>query len=523
VFAVFFLFLAAFVFNDFGLAWDDGLQAFLGEHSLNFYLTLGDDRSFLSLSNMASYGSVFETFSAAIHRILEMQDIFFLRGYLIGLTALAATLIVIRLAYLSLLSHWSWFAGMFLITSPQFWGQAFVNSKDVPFAAAYVAWVMSYTMWYKKEFHSRKWMLLSALFLGFVLGIRIASIPLVGFTACAGFAAWTLALRARKLSWKEALFGFPVMKHLMVFGLGWLVMTCIWPLALLNPVFNPVKAFQLFISFPWDIGVFFAGEEYRSNSLPRYVFSVEHFLSHPIWIYPLYFCGVLYAIERWNTKDTLQRYFCCMLLLWLLPLQVIFLVTPFSMYNGVRQTLFLWPAYALLATWGLVFMKNFIFQNARLRLWTGSSIGTLVVYANLILLITLHPYSYTYRNVCVNFFPGGANGFNTDYHALSYRAAAQWFDVLTLERLANGEKIPSVLIWAPEHATLSYSYFIQTPQNAEFTSAVQVSDYKKYDYFVVLHPYQLRQDNILLHELGDKRLIHAIRNGDVLYTSIYAK
>jgi hypothetical protein len=509
------------VFDRFGLAWDDGLQAFLGEHSLNFYLTLGADKSFLVLHNMASYGSVFETASALVHRLLGQEDIFMFRGLLIGLTAVAASFLTVRLATISGIGRFGWLAGLLLMTAPQFWGQAFINSKDIPFAAAYAAWWLSYILWFREGFRSDRWLIFSALSLGLVLGIRIAAIPLVGFTVCAGLTGWILQSRTEGLKWRDIVIKFPWKSHLFVLLIGWGFMTLIWPLALLNPVLNPIKAFQLFLSFPWAIEVFFAGEYYLSNDLPRHLFLVEQLLSHPLWCYPLYLLGICSLVERWRSRDPFQRFVCISLAFWILPLFLIFAISPFSSYNGVRHSLFLWPAFAWLSALGLHFLAGWFKQKGIASLW-GFLIGGTAVLLNLTLLVSLHPFSYTYRNQTVSLFSGGANGFNTDYHAISYRLAAEWIDELALDYQSQNREPPSVLVWAPQHASLSYSYFVRSNQDARFTLSRPIEEFTDdFEYFVILHPYNRRPSLIDLFGLKQREMVHRIEEDGTLFCLVY--
>lgn len=512
--------LVVFLFhNRFGLAWDDALQAIHGENCLNFYLSLGKDRSFQDFLNLALYGSVFEQFSAAVHRIFGYDDFFFLRGWLSGLTALGTAFLTVGLAH-RLGAHAAlWFAGLFLITNPQFWGQAFVNTKDVAFAAAYAAWWLSYLRWFHVGFNFNRWMVLSGLTLGLVIGLRINGLPLVAFTVLAGMAGWILKGRETGKTWKTIGFDYPYLPHLVVLVIGWTVMTITWPTALLNPIVNPISALLTFLDFPWPIVLQIGGSYFRAGEAPVYTFALEQFLSHPLWHYPLFVLGIMALIRRWRSGTAENRFTCIVLISWIFPLFLASLLDKYNSYNGVRQSLFLWPAYACLAALGLDHLRSWLVPEK--RYWVFMT-ALVVLFMNLLLLVMYHPYSYTFRNSAVRLFAGGNNGFDGDYHALSYRVAAEWMDRIAMERILQGQMVPSVAVFADPYSSFCYRRFSKLNAGTIYTFQSEYDGrWSEFEFMVVLHPHQKRPKIQEIYGLKDRKIVHRIENNGHLYALIY--
>lgn len=513
------LLLILWVFDKFGTAWDDALQAFHGEFCLNFYLSGGSDRTFLGFHNMALYGAIFEELSAGFHRLLGMEDFFRFRGFLTGLTALACTLVTVRLAIISGARRYAWFAAGFLFFHPQFWGQAFINSKDIPFAAAYSFWWMSYICWFRDDFRPGKWMLLSASALGLTLGIRIGALPLIGFTVIAGAFGWILKCRKQKLPWIAVLKTYPWLFQIFVFVFGWAVMCLTWPTAFLDPIRAPINAFHTFLNFPWHIKVSFMNGAYTSNALPRFAFALEQFLSQPLWCIPVYLLGGWSLWKRWRSGDVFQRFLSICTLMWILPLFVIFAISPFSMYHGVRQTLFLWPAYAWLSALGLESIHIKLSQARFPVRWLRIG-AVLIIALNTVLLIQLHPFSYTYRNPVVRMLPGGINGFDGDYHALSYRLAAQWMNDLAKERNREGQASPTTAVFAELQSSMCYSRYINPELKTAYTYREE-GNLESYEFLVVLHPFQRHRSLIKRFGLNQRKVVHTIERKGQIYALIY--
>ncbi len=505
--------------GNFGLAWDDGLQAFYGEYVLDFYLSLGEDRTFLELHNLFLYGAVFELFSAMVHRVAGTEDIFQFRQLITGITALLVAVLTYKLVRKSFGIGIALFSCAFLFTLPPFFGEAFVNSKDIPFAAAYAAAWLSYLHWVRKGMKFDGWILIPAITIGLGLALRIASLPFVMFIFLVGLLWYLSSNGTEGLKWPAKVLRFPWLHHAFIFSIAWIFMVLTWPTALLAPLSNPIKAFFAFLDFRWEIFVFFLGEWRTSETLPPCAFALLQSLAQPLWCIPFYALGCWELARRWKTGEEDKRLECLALIFWILPLWLIYPFAPFSLYNGVRQTIFLFPAYAWLAGYGLYGLSR-ILPAYRRESWSLAA-GSLCIVLNLILIVHYFPIVYPYKNIIAEYLPGGREGFDADYHALSYRLAAEYMNRLSMEAVLDGRPPPTVLVLAEEHSVMSYGRFSKFPDQTFYTSSLNEDKYRTFEYFIALHPFERKPQIIEAFGLDKRRVVREIMSSSQVYCLIY--
>lgn len=405
------------------LAWDDGLQANYGRLVLNYFLSGGADKGYEEFINLKYYGATFEVLSAVVHRLLG-DDLYAFRAFLIGAVSMLGGAWTILLGKRLGLGRWAWLAGLLLLLHPQFWGQAFVNSKDIPMLTATVGWWLAYLRWADSGFRwNGKW-LVACLALGLLLSIRVMALVAVPGPLLVGFLGWWRERPAKERSAPGTLLrAYPWLSHLAIFPVAWVVMIACWPFALENPLTGPFQAVHHFLTFPFKMMVEVAGEVYSSHELPRYTILLEHFLAQPlVWVFLLLVGLGRTCRMAWAREDSALRLLASVAL-WVAPLQILFLLHPGVTYHGVRHTLFLWPAYALLAAAGARAVIVWIRRGpATTRRWIPAMLLALIL-VHVLRLIAWHPYAYVYRNPVTQLFPGGYTGFSGDYHGLSVKAA----------------------------------------------------------------------------------------------------
>ena len=84
----------ALIHADYGITWDEDVQARYGEKALDYFLSGGQDTSANSYFNLKYYGPLFESVCAALYRFLQ-TDPYLTRHFCIALTALLAVLALI--------------------------------------------------------------------------------------------------------------------------------------------------------------------------------------------------------------------------------------------------------------------------------------------------------------------------------------------------------------------------------------------------------------------------------------------
>ncbi len=134
------------------------------------------------------------------------------------------------------------FAPLALVALPRFYGHAFNNSKDIPFACAFVWAVHASCRLACREAGSRLGpALLCGLAVGAALAIRPGGLPLLlGLFGL--LLAWRLGVRdgGARGAWRGVL-----QDALVAWAAAWLVMVALWPWAHESPVLNPLRAVAL--------------------------------------------------------------------------------------------------------------------------------------------------------------------------------------------------------------------------------------------------------------------------------------
>ena len=128
-------------FRDYGVAWDDWIQSVYGRQVVDYFASGFTDTSCNRLSDLRMYGPLFEIVSAVLVPEIGDYPLFELRHLLTALTGLATVLGVIRLGGMLTVRWASIYSALALVTIPRFYGHAFINSKDIPFACA-VVWYL---------------------------------------------------------------------------------------------------------------------------------------------------------------------------------------------------------------------------------------------------------------------------------------------------------------------------------------------------------------------------------------------
>jgi hypothetical protein len=371
-----YLAVALATLGQYGLTWDEPVQSRYGELALHYFATGGQDHSVDRLLNLRWYGAAFEMLPAAVYQFAPQYK-YEIRHLFIVLTGFAA--LVGAGVYAAMLGAEPMAAQLLLALLPHFYGHAFNNSKDVPFACA-IVWTMV-AMARLLERPSRGRMVLAGLALGAALSVRVGALLFVGIVLL------VILVQRRR----EAIAPFAG-----AFAIAWIVMVLGWPSAHASPVMHPVRAFRTALAFEEVYPVRFEGVEVPSDALPRRYLVEMLTLTTPLATMALALAGLVLALRRRTTADLL-------LAAWLVVPIVLFAIQRPNTYDGIRHFLFLLPALAIL--------------GGRMPRWLVAA----ACLVPLVAMLRLHPYEMTYYNALTD-----PSRFETDYWASSYREAALW-------------------------------------------------------------------------------------------------
>jgi hypothetical protein len=436
----------AALWDSHGVAWDDSIQARYGEDILAYFLSLGRNRAATDHELLRMYTALPDLLAAAVYSVApELKHP--VRSTVTALFGLLSVPALFRLAR-AVGAQWAGpLAALGLLTMPVFFGHAFINSKDLPLAAAF-AWAVLALVSFVRAGRDVPWRttVLCGLGLGLPLTIRPGTWPILMFLFLALAAFANLVERSR----------LPPLRHAATLvALSWGVMVLLWPWAHGNPLANPLAAMAVANAFPTVVPVLFDGSVVSSDQLPRRYLLYMLGVKTPIALLLLGLLGALVGgarILRERASENLGRWVC---LLWLVaPLAAWTLLTP-NIYDGVRHFLFVLPALALWAGVGAVWAMDAL-GTSRLGYRSSAALVVLLLAFPVGDLIRLHPYEMTYFNRIVGGTRGAADRFETDYWVTSYREAAEW--IASRPGLENGPV--RVLVAANQLSEASASAFL---------------------------------------------------------------
>jgi hypothetical protein len=303
---------------------------------------------------------------------------------------------------------------------PRFYGHAFINSKDIPFACCFV-WSMGGLMALTMEPRSWRRVVFAGLALGLTLCVRPGGLPLllILYACLMAFGIWSRGEIGAKALVR------PALASVVVWLIAWGGMVSLWPWAHEAPLINPIAAINAALSFPATFPVLFDGRVTMSDALPRYYLAKYLVITTPPMMLLLSMIGLLASIS-WQRRgrSTPETLLASALQLWLIaPLAIIAIGRP-NVYDGIRHVLFVLPALALFAGWGAAWLAEALPKSGRRRV--VSVVLGLALALPAFHLVRLHPYQMTYFNFLVGGLEGANGRYETDYWLLSYREAMEW-------------------------------------------------------------------------------------------------
>ena len=425
--------LTILTFRDYGMCWDQpGLHKY-GQAVVRFYTSLGHDTS-VRQDDLKLYGGFFEIATNAIESLTHLGwlEAGTLTSALFGLLGIWAAFRLGALAFGPIVGLT---AALFLALTPTYYGHAFINPKDIPFAALYLLSVR-YILQITLDFPDLRWSttVKAGLAIGATLGMRAGGLILFAFLLGGLGVSLLLNIKARErriLAWKLLTRGLPHSVAILI--LAWLIMLLSWPFAWKAhygiPFFRaPFVALAEFSNYPWNSSVFFEGHLIRWNELPRTYLITLFANCLPEFILASWVLGlvallkVCYLRRKVSNAQTLSA--IMLLMAGAAPIAVI-IIKHAPLYDNFRHVLFaLLPLIVLAAAGVWAFLKFFQNETVRLVCVIAYTLGFVTTIADM---RALHPYEYTYFNRLIAGGMEQANQrFEMEYWGTAFREAAIW-------------------------------------------------------------------------------------------------
>ena len=248
--------------DDFGVSWDEAVQARYAELVVHYFASGGEDKSCNEYLDLKIYGPTVDLAAALLYAELPEYKIVIRHA----LTAILALLTVPALFRFGRLLGDPWIGvlgAVGLLMTPRFFGHAFVNSKDIPFACLFAWSMLAITSLLANGTYRWREVSGCGLAMGLTVSIRPGGWVLLTllFVVAVLFSDFVVhrgaASRPRERS---------VLKLLSIFAIAWIVMVIPWPWAHENVFAHPIRAMQIANSFSAVIPVLFEGDVLATTS-----------------------------------------------------------------------------------------------------------------------------------------------------------------------------------------------------------------------------------------------------------------
>jgi hypothetical protein len=438
--------LGLIIFRDYGISYDEYFEMQMVLWHRDYIIAGGHWREIES--NLEFYGLFFNFISIIPYLLFNMIQTGgdFVQTYSAGMISGSlyhfkhlATFLFGLIAYVSAalfvkdLRGWkfAWLGIVLLALCPRFWGHSFFNPKDIPFAALFAAtcWVGSrFTARVLEEGSARNNLsgnILSAMafggFAGMLTSVRVGGFVVVGYAPL----ALVILLIVSRQRW--SVYRIVELSFLCcVVLLSWMgVSVLLNPVSWSSPAQWFAEAVTYHVNHKWDGYVLAFGKYWFGQDVPGYYLPAWFGITTPVltllsavvgWIFSLF--GLLKSNRR-------QQSIIVWLSLMAFGLPVVAILKSSTLYDAVRQFLFVLPAIAVFSALGLAWLWEKL-PKGKWRIGFVAVV-TLNYCAVIVDMVRLHPYEYVYFNNLVR-AEGMEDKFEMDYWALSSREAMEWIE-----------------------------------------------------------------------------------------------
>jgi hypothetical protein len=421
--------LVLLTFRDYGVTWDEDVHNWYGNFVLDYYLSFFDDKTALHWRDLYNYGAVFDMVAAALNRVSPI-GVYETRHLLNGLVGIIGLIGCSKLARAAAGERAGFIAALFLLLTPNYYGQMFNNPKDIPFAVG-IVWGTYYLVRIIPSLPRPPIGLLAKLgaATGMSMGVRIGGLLLVGYLGLlvAVDGTWR-AISARRIAVMVDSVWTSFWRVVVPVGLvAYPVMLLFWPWAQTDPIENPMRALAFFSHQSFPFYTLFAGQFVPASDLPWMYLPTYIALALPELVLALLLCApIIAAVAVWRDAFLIRREDAraCFVVGIGIGFPVVYAVAIKAvLFDGMRHFIFVLPliavAAAIVADKVLSWLADFPYRRPILVM--------LAVYgfAHVSIMAMLHPDQYVYYNAFVGGVEGAQHKFKLDYWANSYAEAVQ--------------------------------------------------------------------------------------------------
>lgn len=430
IFFLLYLIIGLFIYNDYGISFDEPYQRSIGLATFNFIFK--GDNTLLENRIYKMYGPIFEIIPSAIEKIFNIYEtyiIYNIRHLLVYLFFVAGVYFFYKLL---LLIFNNWKIGLigcsFLIITPRIFAHSFYNSKDAVFLSMFIISIYTFILYLQRR--DLVILILHSLTSALLIDIRIMGIMIV----LINFIIFFIDLLFFKKNNSNLL---DIFIHIFVYIIFLICFTIIfWPALWNNPIKTFIETFNLMRTSFWNGTVLYFGEQFKAKDLPWHYLPVWIIISTPLMYIILFFIGIIFFIIN-SIKNKLFYYLNCKALficfLWLFLPILSFYVFDSIIFDEWRHLFFIYPAILVFSVFGLIAIYKIIkvkIKNLNIKNFL-TSLLILIILSNLfstvIFMVRYHPYQNLYFNLLLgNDYKKIQKNFEMDYWGLSYRELIEY-------------------------------------------------------------------------------------------------
>jgi hypothetical protein len=414
-------------FSDYGVTWDEDVHNWYGIFVLDYYLSFFTDLRSFSWGDLYNYGAAFDL-TAAILNHLSPFGTYETRHLLNGLVGVVGLIGTWKLGRALGGPRAGFIAALFLLLTPNYYGQMYNNPKDVPFAVGMV-WAMYYLVRLVPALPRPPLALAAKLgvAIGLALGVRVGGLLLFGYLGLMllFFVLWR-GTETRRIGTVVAE-SWTSFRHVLlpVVAFAYPVMLLFWPWAQQAPFSHPLQTLTYFSHEIFPFRTLFAGRYFPATDLPWAYLPTYIVLALPELILVLLALApvaALFIVRRrgWKVERTAGLQFFVLAFAIVFPVAYAVAIKA-VLFDGMRHFIFVLPLIAALAA---------VLADRALSELQGSTLrryayGALAAYGlmHVSIMGMLHPDEYVYYNGFIGGVEGASGLFKLDYWANSYAEA----------------------------------------------------------------------------------------------------
>ena len=510
-----------FIFDDYGISWDEPFSRSNGFFSLEYiYSLLGFDFNY-EFQNLYSdkkqtfkeyndnfYGVVFDLPLAFIEHIFNVESSrnhYLLRhffNHIIFLCSIYYFYLLLRKIYNFELSI---IGTSFLIFTPRIFAESFYNSKDLIFLSLMI--ISTYYGFIYLKSKNILSLLKFAIFSGLATGSRLAGLMIPFFIL---FFSIINFQEKNKLD---------LFKNSVIYIISIIVCVIIfYPYLWQNPLLI-TDAINKISNFDWSGSVFYLGNYEIAKNMPWHYSIITIFATTPLVIVFLFLFGLLLNLTKftnnflnidknntllWKSDEEIIN-----LLSLLIIFSTLFIIIELksTIYGGWRQIYFIYPSIIIISIFSLNKIYIYFKKNNNILL-----LVLLFIFSQIYWIVKNHPYQYIYYN---NLFSKKVNtNFELDYWGVSN------YDILKKLTELKKRKIYKIYIYSISPYSNSLSLFDEK-MSKKF---LFTDDINSAEFIVTNHYYQSKNPIVEAKKLQNNfKLLSEINTNGIIINSIYEK